>query len=402
MPSILSVSQLNKYISLKLGGDLKLKSITVRGEISEFSVHYKSGHAYFKLKDDTSVLKGVMFARSASRLAFTPEAGMSVLCSGSIQVYEPNGEYQIIATELTPVGVGEKFLRLNAIKERLEKQGVFSLDKKKKLPTLPKKIAVVTSLNGAALQDVLNILKRRFPVGEVDVFPAQVQGEQAHLTIEHALKRADLSGSDVIILTRGGGANEDLMPFNTEEVVLAVSACKTPVITAVGHETDTTLVDYASDYRAPTPSAAAEVCAPTLDTLLGANELMRERLERAIRFCVTSKNDELKSLQTRLNSASPAESVKRLQQQLDAKDERLRLVYKAQLSRYNANLEKLDSKLLALSPYKVLERGYAIALKQGLAVTQRSQLETDDELEIRFYDFTLKTKVLDIKEDKER
>ena len=270
MSSVITVSQLNRYLASKLRSDLKLKGIAVKGEISNFNIHYKSGHAYFTVKDSSSALKAVMFSSSVSRLKFVPEDGMSVLVMGNIEVYERDGVYQIIATEIAPLGVGVMHVQLEQTKKKLEKMGVFDVNKKKKIPLVPKKIAVVTSLTAAA------------PVCNIEVYPAQVQGTAAAQTICKALSAADKSGADTIILARGGGSSEDLMVFNDETVALAVYACNTPVISAVGHETDTTLADYAADMRAPTPSAAAEIATPDKADILNAVRLLRQKLDKAM------------------------------------------------------------------------------------------------------------------------
>jgi exodeoxyribonuclease VII large subunit len=389
LPAILSVSQLNRYLSLKIGGDLKLKGITVRGELSDFKIHYKSGHAYFTLKDEASLIKGVMFSRTVSRLGFMPQSGMSVLCSGNIEIYEAGGVYQIIATELIPAGIGAKFMQLNALKDKLSEQGIFAQERKKSLPAIPKRIAVVTSLGGAALQDVLNILKRRYPVGEAVIFSAQVQGEKAAVTIANALHEADSSNADVIILTRGGGSFEDLMPFNTEEVALAVARCKTPVISAVGHETDTTLADYAADKRAPTPSAAAEICAPTADIMAKAVDSMQAKLQQAFEKNLALRFAAVDVLTEKLRTLSPDSEILSGADRLSSLNLRLEKAAEKYLAANNARLEKCAEKLEALSPYNVLERGYSIVLKNGETVTDRSKLKENDEVTIRFGDFAV-------------
>ena len=393
MSSILSVSQLNKYISLKLGGDVKLKGLTVRGELSEFKIHYKSGHAYFVLKDSTSQIKGVMFSRSVQKLGFMPQSGMSLLCTGNLEVYEPQGSYQIIATELIPAGIGAKFMQLNAVKQKLTEMGVFAEERKKKLPELPKKIAVVTSLNGAALQDVLNIMRRRYPAGEIEIFPAQVQGETAPATITAALKKADSSGADVLILTRGGGSFEDLMPFNTEEVALAVSACKTPIISAVGHETDTTLADHAADMRAPTPSAAAELCAPTTELMLNALDSMTMRLNSAFMQFLTNKNDIVDSLTEAVGRSDPRIEISRKREISESLGKDLQRAMLALISEKQNKLDNICGRLKALDPLSVLERGYSITLKNGQPVTGADDIEIGDDIVIRFKNFSAEAKI---------
>lgn len=396
MSSIIGVAALNKYISLKIGADVKLKDLTVRGELSDFKIHYKSGHAYFTLKENGSQIKGVMFARQAARLTFTPENGMNVLCSGNVDVYEAGGVYQIIANEIIPVGLGAKFVQLNAVKEKLSKAGIFAAENKKEIPVLPHKIAVVTSLNGAALQDVLNILKRRYPAGEVLIFPAQVQGECAHITIADALKKADNSGADVLILTRGGGSFEDLMPFNTEQVAVAVAQCVTPVISAVGHETDTTLADYAADKRAPTPSAAAEICSPTTDTMLDALKRVEDRLTLSFAAYLSQLYDKLDSLEQRLLNVSPEMRLGKENMLLDTLDDKLNNAFNALLASKTARLNEALTGLEALSPYNVLGRGYSITLKNGTAVTSADELCLDDTVVIKFRNFSVKAKITEI------
>ncbi|MCR5143233.1 MAG: exodeoxyribonuclease VII large subunit [Ruminococcus sp.] len=393
MSSILSVSQLNKYISLKLGSDVKLKGLTVRGELSEFKIHYKSGHAYFVLKDSTSKIKGVMFSRSVQKLGFMPQSGMSLICSGNLEVYEPQGVYQMIATELIPAGIGAKFMQLNALKQKLSEMGVFAEERKKKLPELPKKIAVVTSLNGAALQDVLNIMRRRYPAGEIEIFPAQVQGDTAPATIAAALDKADRSGADVVILTRGGGSFEDLMPFNTEEVALAVSACRTPVISAVGHETDTTLADHAADMRAPTPSAAAELCAPTTEIMLGALDSLKQRLDNSFLQLISDKEDAVGSLSGVITRYDPRAEISRKKDMLDSLCKDMSRSMLAVISRKQNKLENISGSLKALDPLSVLDRGYTITLKNGQPVTGADDIDIGDDIVIRFKDFSAEAKI---------
>lgn len=393
MSSILSVSQLNKYISLKLGSDVKLKGLTVRGELSEFKIHYKSGHAYFVLKDSTSQIKGVMFSRSVQKLGFMPQSGMSLICSGNLEVYEPQGVYQMIATELIPAGIGAKFMQLNTLKQKLSEMGVFAEERKKKLPELPKKIAVVTSLNGAALQDVLNIMRRRYPAGEIEIFPAQVQGDTAPATIADALKKADSSGADVVILTRGGGSFEDLMPFNTEEVALAVSACRTPVISAVGHETDTTLADHAADMRAPTPSAAAELCAPTTEIMLGALDSLKQRLDNSFLQLISDKKDAVGSLSGVITRYDPRAEISRKKDMLDSLCKDMSRSMLAVISSKQNKLENISGSLKALDPLSVLDRGYTITLKNGQPVTGADDIDIGDDIVIRFKDFSAEAKI---------
>ena len=394
MSSILSVSQLNKYIQFKIQSDLKLKGIAVKGEISNFTIHYKSGHAYFTLKDSGSAVKAVMFSRNVERLRFVPENGMSVLVVGNVDVYERDGVYQIIASDIQPLGAGALHKGIEQLKEKLSKMGLFDNTIKKPIPVMPEKIAVVTSLTGAALQDILNVLSRRYPVCEVVVSPAQVQGETAPDSICQALKTADNCGADTIILARGGGSLEDLMPFNTEKVALAVSACKTPVITAVGHETDTSVVDYVSDLRAPTPSAAAELASPQLSELFGTVDYMTAKIKTAFENSLNKKEDNLKDVLSKLKLLSPEKRLEsnfadlnRLIEKLDVSVERKIKLNENKLDRYTAQLS-------ALSPLNVLERGYSITTLDNRVVTKGEHLSSGDVIEITFSDTKRKAQIM--------
>jgi len=395
MSSVLTVSQLNNYISFKLRSDLKLKGIAVKGEISNFTVHYKSKHAYFTVKDENSAVKAVMFSNNFSRLKFMPENGMSVLVIGNVEVYERGGIYQIIATEITPLGAGLMHTQIELVKEKLRKSGIFDISRKKAIPLVPKKIAVVTSLTGAALQDVLHIVQRRYPLCTVDIFPAQVQGSCAVDSICQALSEADRDGADTIILARGGGSPEDLMPFNSEKVVLAVANCNTPLISAVGHETDTSLCDYAADKRAPTPSAAAELATPDKQEIINSVIFLKSKLDRAVKRIIENRLEQINSVDSKLNILSPdkklAEAIKRsdeLRVKLDTLMER-------KLEILSLNLDSAVSQLQILSPLNVLERGYSITQKNGRTISSVNEISSGDRLTIRLSDGCLQADVID-------
>ncbi len=246
MSAVLTVSQLNRYVAFKLKEDKNLHRKLIRGEISNFTNHAKSGHFYFTLKDCESSVKAVMFRDMASRLPFMPKSGMKVIVSADVRVYERDGVYQLYVTDMQPDGAGALYLALEQLKERLALEGVFDESRKKTLPAMPKKIGIVTSTDAAALQDMLNILARRYPIAEVTVFPAAVQGENAPDSICKAVGYADKRGMDLLICGRGGGSFEDLSAFNTEAVARCIQGCSTPVISAVGHETDFTVADMAA------------------------------------------------------------------------------------------------------------------------------------------------------------
>ena len=394
MSSILSVSQLNRYIQFKIQSDLKLKGIAVKGEISNFTVHYKSGHAYFTLKDSGSAVKAVMFSRNAERLRFVPENGMSVLVVGNVDVYERDGVYQTIVTDSQPLGAGAMHKGIEQLKEKLSKQGLFDAALKKPIPVMPKKIGVVTSLTGAALQDILNVLSRRYPICEVIISPAQVQGETAADSICSALRLADNCGADTIILARGGGSLEDLMPFNTEKVAVAVSACKTPVITAVGHETDTSVVDYVADLRAPTPSAAAELASPQMSELFSTVDYMTGKMKAAFENGLVKKEDKLKDTLSRLKLLSPEKKLESNFRDLNRLREKLDVLADRKIRFNESKLERFAAQLSALSPLNVLERGYSITAKDNRVVAKGEERIVGDEVEITFSDTKRKAQII--------
>ncbi len=386
MASVLTVSQLNKYLSFKLSSDSKLKGTAVRGEISNYNLNYRSGHAFFSLKDSESSISCVMFSSSASRLKFEPEDGMNVMVIGNVGVYERGGNCQIIVSEILPVGIGEIHRTIEKTKKELEASGIFSADRKKHIPLAPKRVAVITSLAGAALQDIIHITERRYPVCELLVFPAPVQGSDAHIHICDALRRADNSGADTLILARGGGSVEDLMPFNHRDVVLAVAECKTPVITAVGHETDTTLVDYAADLRAPTPSAAAELAVPDRAEMLGAVTLLEDKLRASVMKLITDKSDSTDILSLKLKGLSPVKRLDDISAETALLEQKLRSAVGAVLARSESSFVSAAASLEALSPFKVLGRGYSIVTRGDKAVLSANELSVGESVTIRFSD----------------
>lgn len=397
MSSVITVSQLNRYIASKIRSDLKLKGVAVKGEISNFNIHYKSGHAYFTVKDSTSALKAVMFSSCVSRLKFVPEDGMSVLVMGNIEVYERDGVYQIIATEIAPLGVGDMHVQLEQTKKRLEKMGVFDLAAKKKIPLVPKKIAVVTSLTAAALQDIIHVTERRYPVCSIEVYPAQVQGTAAAQTICKALSAADKSGADTIILARGGGSNEDLMVFNDESVALAVHACNTPVISAVGHETDTTLADYAADMRAPTPSAAAEIATPDKADILNAVSLLKQKLDRAMELKIDRAQSQVENCEKLIRLYSPIKRLEQSEKTVCDLEKRLSTIMDRRLEKLSAHLDGYVTSLNMLSPFNVLGRGYAIVKKGDSVADSVSMLSEGDKVNIRLSDGSVAAKITSVK-----
>lgn len=399
MSSVLTVTQLNKYISFKIKGDLKLKGIALKGEISNFSVHYKSGHAYFTIKDSDSSLKAVMFNSSFSKLKFTPENGMNVLVVGNIEVYERDGIYQIIVTEITPMGIGFVHSKIEDVKNKLIKKGIFDVANKKPIPLVPKTIAVVTSLTGAALQDIIRIVQRRYPICKLKIFPTQVQGEFAEKNICNALQSADRSGSDTIILARGGGSVEDLMPFNTESVAIAVASCLTPVISAVGHETDTSLSDYAADMRAATPSAAAEIATPDINDVINSVNVLAENLNKNICKKIDGYISDLEFISQKLKLNSPQKKLAITELSINTFVSKLKQSMTNRIKKSDFALDKINSQLNLLSPFNVLGRGYALVEKNGSVIDSANLLSSGDHVTIKFSDSSVTAEIIERSDD---
>ncbi len=372
MNSILTVSQINTYISLKIKNDPKLKGVAIKGEISNLSVNQKSGHIYFTLKDASSAIKAVMFYSNVSRLKFMPMPGQGVVAFGNIDVYERDGVYQIIVNDLLPVGEGAQLLALNQLKQELEKMGIFS-SPKKEICKFPKKIAVVASSSGAALQDIINIISRRYPLVKLSVFPTLVQGINAPISISDALRSADLSGADTLIIARGGGSSEDLAAFNTREVALAVYNCKTPVICAVGHETDWSLADLAADLRAPTPSGAAELAVPDISEIYNEVSLLKDQLRSTVSSRIKLEEGVLKGYADVLKLLSPKSKISSQISGVESLKKTIEQFAKSKLLVSSLALDSVNDMLESLNPMNIINRGYA-----AVTVDERMISSVDD------------------------
>lgn len=381
---VITVSQVNKYIGFVLKGDRNLQGILVKGEISNFVRHYRSGHIYFTLKDSESAIKAVMFASAASRLRFTPEDGMEVVVSGSVSVYERDGAYQLYVNDILPDGAGAANAALEKLKKKLAKEGIFDQSHKRPLPAMPRKIGVVTSLSGAAVRDVINVLSRRYPISEIYAVNALVQGEGAPDSVCRGIIRAEAAGCDVIIVGRGGGSSEDLSAFNTEKVAYAIYNCKVPVISAVGHETDFTVADLAADMRAPTPSAAAELSAPSIDTIYEKIDILMRRAERSVLGVLDKAEDRFTAINARLGAQSPENRLKLALQRLSNLDERIENAAGRYFERREAALAEKAARLDSLSPLKVLSRGYSLAYKDDKLIKDMADINKGDRITLRF------------------
>lgn len=389
MDQILTVSQVNGYLKQLLDEDVQLKSVFIRGEISNFTNHLKTGHYYFTLKDQKSSIKGIMFRWNTQHLRFMPQNGMNVIIFGSVQLFERDGICQIYCADMQPDGVGALYMAFEQLKEKLGKEGLFDEEHKRPLPPMPSRIGVVTAKTGAAIHDILNVLSRRYPIGEVVLIPALVQGENAPDSICDAIGKAEQLNLDVLIVGRGGGSLEDLWAFNDERVAYAIYNCTIPVISAVGHEVDYTIADFVADLRAPTPSAAAELCAPDVQNLLQALTVTKQELDGAIWEVLRDKSDSLETLKSRLEAKSPETVVERSEERLASLQNRLRAAAEQTAQIKSVAFLGLAGKLEALSPLKVLTRGYSITFSGEKAITSVKEVAAGDEIRTRVFDGTI-------------
>ncbi len=391
---ILSVSQINTYLSFKFKEDKKLSGVMIRGEISNFTAH-RTGHFYFTLKDDKSTLRAVMFRSFASKMKFMPCEGMGVIVMGSISVFERDGTYQIYATDIIPDGAGVQYTANEQLKEKLKKEGIFDESIKRRIPYMPSKIGVVTSSGGAALQDIINILSRRSPTSELVVINALVQGDGAADSVCKGIIKAEELGCDVIIIARGGGSLEDLSAFNTEKVAYGIYNCTIPVISAVGHETDFTIADMAADLRVPTPSAAAELVAVSKERLLENLSYYEEKLKGAMNRYFQRLTVQTERMDQRLLHLSPMYRLDKNADKLESMTMRLDTAFSRIMSVLENRIERIYEKMEAVSPVKVLERGYSLVYRDGSPVTQAKDLKKNMEIEIHMQDGTIKAVIIE-------
>ncbi len=389
-----SVSDVNRYLKDLLAGEPLLQGISVRGEISNFK-QYPSGHCYFTLKDTNSALKCVMFRSRAQYLRFLPQNGMQVVAGGSIAVYERDGVYQLYVDSLLPEGTGDLALAFEQLKEKLAAEGLFDPAGKQPLPAFPKKIGVVTSSAGAVLRDIYRVSKRRWPGIQLVLYPVQVQGEGAAEQIARGIDFfAEEYAVDVIIAGRGGGSMEDLWAFNEEPVVRAIAACPVPLISAVGHETDFTLADFAADVRAATPSQAAELAVPDRSEVMRQVESLTGQLTRQVQRELALRRQRLEGLLNSRVMREPQSMLAERRQRLDFLLAGLQRTAKAELQSKQHKLGLILNRLAAINPVAVMGRGYGIVTKQDKLVSSIQTVEIDDELQLTFTDGHVQAKVL--------
>ena len=385
---VLSVSQLNRYIKMNFDADENLANIFISGEISNFTNHYRTGHLYFTLKDDSAAVRAVMFNSSAKRLKFMPEDGMKVIARGRVSVYEASGQYQLYVDDMQPDGVGALNLAYEQLKEKLQKEGLFSEFHKKPLPPYPEKVGVITSPTGAAVRDIINVLGRRFPYAEIVFCPVLVQGEGAHLQLTDAVNMFNSErAADVIIIGRGGGSIEDLWEFNDEGLARAVYNSEIPVISAVGHETDFTICDFVADMRAPTPSAAAELAVPDANELQYALSALKNRMFLNVSSGIADRRSRLEYLTSKGALKSPDEMLSNRSQRLDTAFSKMLSSYENRIGGKKVEFISAATALSKLDPMSVLMRGFAfVSDKSGKNVYSSQALAKGDKINVRFHD----------------
>ncbi len=395
---IYSVGQVNNYIKNIISQDYMLKSISIRGEVSNCKYH-SLGHIYFSLKDETGSLPAVMFKGNAAQgLPFKLQDGQSVVVDGSMGVYERDGRYQLYANRIKLDGAGRLYEEFEQLKQKLNEEGLFDFDYKKPIPKFPKKVGIVTAKTGAAIQDIMNIARRRNPYVQLVLYPAKVQGEGAADTIVKGIQVLDAMDMDTIIVGRGGGSIEDLWAFNEEKVVRAIFAACTPIISGTGHEIDITLADYAADMRAPTPSAACELAIPDIMTTLQSLKTMRDSLDFRMENRLSAAQTTFHTEHKKLMLLNPLSRLEQQSQYLSELYDRMRNSMEKKYDRYNHRLEVLGTKLHGLSPTAKLVRGFGYVSCMDRPVENACAVKRGDDLKIMMHDGVIHAEVTDVKE----
>ena len=424
----LTISEINKYIKDIINENSNLNRVYLKGEISNFKAHSR-GHYYFTLKDENSRLNAVMFSFNNKNLKFVPNDGMKVLVTGKIDVYEASGAYQIYVEDMMPDGIGALYIAFEELKKKLSSEGLFDKENKKKIVRLPRRVGVVTSPTGAAIKDIITTIKRRYPICEVILFPALVQGENAAADIVKKIKLADSLSKDLeidtLIVGRGGGSLEDLWPFNEEIVARAIYDCSIPVISAVGHEIDITISDYVADLRAPTPTAAGELAVPDINTIITYLDNAKGRLYQSLNNIININYKKLENLKSSYALMKPLNIYEIKEQKFDMLIDNLNkalykiidnnkvklftlkncyvlnnpdILYKYKMDKIN----HLISKLEVLNPLNTLSRGYSLVEKEGKIISSIKKVKKDDELKISLKDGEFISKVIRIGDKSEK
>ena len=396
----ISISQLTRYIKYKIDNDINLQEVFIKGEISNFKAHSR-GHFYFTLKDDESRLGAIMFASSAKNIKFEPQDGMSVLVTGKISVYPATGNYQIYVSDMIEDGVGNLYVAYEQLKKKLEQEGLFDKSHKKQIPKIPNRVGVVTAPTGAAIRDITSTIKRRWPICEVILFPALVQGETAKDSVAKQIKKADQFGLDVLIVGRGGGSIEDLWCFNEEIVAREIYNAKTPIISAVGHEVDFTIADFVADMRAPTPTGAAEIAVPNITDVINYINQLNIRINKVIQNILDIKSQKLMEIMSRHIFKDPIAMYEVKEQKfsniLDRLNYNIKNIYNYNINRYekikesivlkqpekildnyNVKYNLLISKLEIMNPILTLKRGYTITRGKDKIISSKKNIKVKD------------------------
>ena len=412
----ITVNQLTRYIKYKIDNDVNLNEVYLKGEISNFKAHSR-GHFYFTLKDEKSRINAIMFSSSTKNVKFIPQDGMKVLVRGKVSVYEATGNYQIYVEEMLEDGIGNLYIAFEQLKKKLQEEGLFLESHKKKIPKIPNRIGVVTAPTGAAIKDIISTIKRRWPICEIILFPALVQGEEAHNTIVSQIKKAESYDLDTLIIGRGGGSIEDLWPFNEEDVARTIYDCNIPVISAVGHEIDFTIADFVADLRAPTPTGAAEMAVPQKSDVASYLNQVNIRLNKSLKNRIEVNKKHLEEINKHYIFKNPITIYQTKEMIFDALLDRLKysltnllrvkekefsVIINNPVLRKPLDLIKnkqnnylqIISKLDALSPLKTLKRGYTITKKEDKVITSIKNIKKGDNINIEFNDGDILAKVL--------
>lgn len=397
LQSVISVSQLNMYVKSLFDGDENLQNVFLSGEISNFTANARSGHLYMTLKDGDSSIKAVMFAGNASKIKFRIENGMAVIVRGRVSLYERDGAYQLYIDDMQPEGAGALAIAFEQLKEKLSNEGIFDSDRKKTIPLFPKRIGVISSPSGAAVQDVLNVIARRFPVAEIIFAGVPVQGEGAGDIIARAVADFNcLKCADVLIIARGGGSAEDLWEFNNENLARAIYNSEIPVISGVGHETDFTICDFAADLRAPTPSAAAELAVPDIIELTAYVNLLNSKITKAINSRILIEEMRLDKLSESGFLRKPADYIEECSRNVSDLKKSLDNAVKGLFEEKYNSAALLLSKLDALSPLKILSRGFSVIKSDKSVISSVNQLNENSSIELCLSDGRAKATVTEI------
>lgn len=397
----LTVTALTKYIKYKFDHDHHLDEVLLEGEISNFK-HNSRGHFYFTLKDDGAQISATMFASSASKVKFEPSDGMKVFVKGNVTVYEPSGTYQINVKELKSDGVGDLYLAYEKLKAELEKEGYFNVEHKMTIPRFPKTIGVITSPTGAAIRDIINTISRRYPLCNVILYPAIVQGENAKEDIVNQIKKANKDNlCDVLLVGRGGGSIEDLWAFNERIVAKAIYDSKIPIISAVGHEIDFTIADFVADKRAATPTAAAELATPDINVLKQNVNYYVDALTKKINYLINDYKIRIANIDKRIENNNPINTLKHKNEILNAYTQKLAILTNRIILQKKHMFDLYKQKLESLNPLMIMEKGYSINSVNGQIITDVEAVNIGDELKTQMKNGTIISKIVEVNKNEE-